>query len=186
MNLNSPPPFELGEVMDGVDADGNAVNLEHLGKVYLMKVYDTAVQGKQKKLIGQQLWCVCLKNVNSTALNAKELAKLDITVTNPEEIFMHADGVNDGHGNALVAAVDPFLPSAGVAQNKLFWGIIKGRTIVKTNGTLISVTAGDAIDAYNDGGVDATGGAAGTIGYTLETSSSTDADLEAHISVPWY
>lgn len=185
MNLGSPLPFELGEVLDGVDSDGNSVNDEILGKVFIIKGRGSSSAGIVSKDT-EQVWAVALKNVNATALEPKELAKLDITVTNPEEIFKHADGANDGHANQLVVAVDPYLSAGAAAQNKIFWGIVRGVTTVKTNATLVSLTAGDVIDAYNDAGIDSAAAAGDNCGYTLETTSTADADVKVFFRAPWF
>lgn len=185
MNLGSPLPFELGEVLDGVDSDGNSVNDEILGKVFIIKGRGSSSAGIVSKDT-EQVWAVALKNVGASAVEAKDLAKLDITVTNPEDIFKQVDATNDTAANQLVVAVDPYLSSGAASQNKIFWGIVRGVTTLRTNDTSISVTAGDAVDAHTDGGIDAAASDGDNCGYVLESSTTASEDIKAFFRAPWF
>ena len=78
MNLNSPPPFELGEPMIGVDRNDSSkvVNTEHTGKVYLLKSQEAPVEGLVVKGSGNQVWAICLRNTHSAALTPGQIAAL--------------------------------------------------------------------------------------------------------------
>jgi hypothetical protein len=186
MNLSSPAPFELGEVLDGVDGDGNSVNDEILGKVFILKGRGTSTAGRLEKET-EQVWAVALKNTSATALEPKQLAKLDEAKTE-EDIFKHAAGKNDADANQLIVAVDPYLAAGAAAQNKIFWGIVRGITTVRTNATLINVAVGDEIDSYNDAeaGVDVAASAGDNCGYSLQASTTESADLKVFFRAPWF
>jgi hypothetical protein len=185
MNLSSPAPFELGEVLDGVDSDGNSVNDEILGKVFILKGRGTSTSGRLEKET-EQVWAVALKNVNATALEPKELAMLDESVTNPEDMFKHADGINTVDVNQLIVAVDPYLAAGAAAQNKIFWGIVRGVTTVITRGTSVTLAAGDEIEAFTDGHVDAAAAAGDNCGYSLEANTTPDSDVKVFFRAPWF
>lgn len=127
-------PFQRGDTLKGTDADGNLINSDKVGLMYWMS--DVKLSGNQR---GQKalrsntpvLGMVC-RNVSGIALLGKRLGQRERDATNIFDFSGHVDGyANTLRGTGLIA-IDEHLPSAGVADDDLFWGILYGHAILLT------------------------------------------------------
>ncbi len=187
MNLSGTPPFELGETMIGVDRNDSTklVNTEHVGKVYLMKSQEPADEGLVKKGSGNQVWAICLRNTHSAALSAGDIAALVANSGGDVDSLFKEAVLNTTAGNDLVVAVDDKLPSAGVAVNSLFWGIIKGRTSITTTASAVNIAAGGRVTTATDGALESAG-TVNDIATALEAQTTSSTAVEVNMHVPWY
>lgn len=126
-------PFALGETYSGTDADSNLINNHLLGQVHLHQWINPtadAIRSANDRLSGKQVRAVILRNQVGAAVLPKRMVLLDATAG--YDAIEAIDGYGDTLAMDRVVFVDPWLPSAGVADDDLFWGIIGGPTIVLT------------------------------------------------------
>jgi hypothetical protein len=154
------PPFELGETLSGKDADGNLINREVLGKVFEFPANQldvASIRGSKKRRTGRMVTAVALRNVAGFALLGKRVARLSRIAG--YDLVEAADGYCDSLAEKQCVIVDEFLPSAGVADDDIFWGIIGGPV------TVLSAFTGAAFNgdiAVGDQLVGATASTTGT------------------------
>ena len=151
------PPMNLGETLDGKDPDGVLTNESKLGQVHVFaaKPYTAtnAVGGKQL-YTGKPIVAVLLRNTSGLTLLGKRLGQLDRTAG--YAMTKNVDGYSTTLANQGVVLIDPYLPAAGVADDDIFWGIIKGPVPVLM--PLVSTDHASTADiAVNDPLVAATG-----------------------------
>lgn len=131
MRQDGTPPFVLGETFQGVDDDSNEVNSELLGMVYRLPVpNESATDGVLGRATERYVEAIILRNNTGGVLYGKRLGKLQDTAGHT--MYQKVDGYADTLAEDGVVVIDSYLPSGGVADKKLFWGIINGPCIVKT------------------------------------------------------
>jgi hypothetical protein len=197
------PPFPLGESYKGTDDAGNVINTEWLGQTFIHTFRNTgvAIRGNKNPNTNAPIRAVALRNTYGAALLPKRLVRRDLTAG---YAGLHkAAFYNATLNNALVVMVDPYLPTAGVANNDIFWGILGGAVTALTptvntafngdiavGGLLVAATAanstttiaGRVANRTITNATDAQGaqdGAAGIIGWALSarTTENTNADI---------
>lgn len=121
---------DLGNVVD-IDGTGGRDYAQFLGGRRYFDNIDrtTATRNPRRTKDGAWLGAVFLKNASGGVLLPKRLARLDTSGTAGGGVnYLHTQVA--GYGNAAllrsVVLVDPWIPSAGVADGKGFWGIIYG------------------------------------------------------------
>ncbi len=177
------PPMNLGETLDGL-TDGVLTHEDKLGMIHTFPANTlTGGPNRQKGVkTGKSIKAVLLRNTSGLTLLGKRLGKMDRTAG-----YAMTKNV-DGYGAALydrnVVVIDPFLPSTGVADDDIFWGIIEGPVPI----LLPLVTADHAADiAVNDPLVAASGTTSGvttsgrvtSIRFANATAGGTEAALSA-------
>ena len=128
-------PFERGETLKGVDSDGSTlINTDKVGQIYQMSdVKMTGNQRGQKALRSNSpIFAVVCRNVSGIALLGKRLGSFERDTSNIYDFSGNVDGYTTALRRQGVVAIDEHLPSAGVAANDLFWGIIYGHAILLT------------------------------------------------------
>lgn len=122
------PPFELGETLKGSDADGNLINTDKEGLIYeFPDERKTGNQRGQKTLrSNSKVVAVILRNTYGAALLGKRLGLRERDASNPWEFAARVNGYSATLRQTGVIAIDEHLPTAGVANNDLFWGVIAG------------------------------------------------------------
>lgn len=195
MARNEAPPFPRGEYVD-------ATEFAHLeGVEYVFEDIDYSSQGVKSARTNRQVVCRVMNNQSGIALLPKRVLGLEAlagkygsrskgyTTTTAEKGF----------------GVDEFLPSSGVPTDNLFWGVVKGPTVVKTSlsNMTASVAVGDPVVAITAATSQAT--TAGRINsqvlavteaalanavrnaigraLTARTSNETDADILVDVGV---
>lgn len=128
--LFAAPPMELGQVLDGVDPDGNLTNEDKLGMVYTFGNYTPSGGPNRAKAIsgGRPITAVLMRNTSGAALLPALLGQISRTAG--YGMVKNVDGYSTTLANQGVVLIDPFLPAAGVASNDIFWGIIGGPALV--------------------------------------------------------
>lgn len=109
--------------------------------------------------------CLAVKNTSGSALLPGSVAKFKDAA-----ILSEVDGLATT-STALMGIVDEYLPAAGVANNEVFWLVVRGPSTVTKTATSVSAGA-----SY---GLSATAGSAAAqstnplLGYAIETSATT-------------
>jgi hypothetical protein len=113
--------------------------------------------------------CIAVKNTSGSALLPGAVAKFKDAA-----ILSEVDGLATT-STALMGVVDEYLPAAGVANNEVFWLVVRGPSTVTKTAT--SVAAGASY------GLSATAGSAAAqstnplLGFAIETSATTSGRL---------
>ncbi len=127
MEYGGNPPMELGEVLAGKDSDGNLINDQWLGQVFVFPASRVSanLRGGKNRRTGKPIKAILLRNESGITLYGKRLARLT-----PTAGYSLCESVNGYAAGSLacrnVVGIDEFLPSAGVADDAIFWGIIGG------------------------------------------------------------
>ena len=146
--------LELGQTMPGTDSSGNLINGQFLGtiKKFTSNRLLNGSSGMKKIASYGPIYAVVLRNASGGALLGKRLAKCD--QTGGYSIIEKVSGYTTTLYDAPCVAIDPFLPTAGVASNDLFLGIFRGPTILLTPSAggdiLVSATVGLPLVASGD------------------------------------
>lgn len=124
--LLSAPPMGLGETLDGKDPDGNLTNEDKLGLVHTFPRYPlTGGPNRSKSLLNAKpITAILLRNTSGLTLLPKRLGQLDRTAGHG--MVKNVDGYSTTLANFGVVLIDSFLPSTGVVDDDIFWGIISG------------------------------------------------------------
>lgn len=126
------PPFALGETLRGKDADGTLINSHWLGMKYTfpMPNPDGDVRGQKSRPTNKTITAIALRNITGAALLGKRIARLTRTAgySPVESVDQYAISLAERG----IVIVDSWLPSAGVPDDYIFWGIIEGPCEVLT------------------------------------------------------
>lgn len=138
--------MELGETLSGTDSSSNLINRQWLGQKFLLpSPQETRTPRSNKnRLSGKGIWAVLLRNTTGAALLPKQIATLGTGYDSTHECYGHeeAEGLAVTIAAGPSVIVDPWLPSGGVADNDIFWGVLEGMCLVKTP-TTHDLTQGD-------------------------------------------
>lgn len=156
--LTSDPPFARGQTLGG-------------GVASLDSSFGTDKTGSRKEFLdidpatgvmntNRTVTCVCLKNTTGAALTKGKLVRFN-TVGNASAVAAAAD--------YQVAVVDEYVPSAGVAANDVFWGVIRGPTTVAASG---AISAGGRIAVSTLGNCIAGTGAVAYMGEAIAAAAN--------------
>jgi hypothetical protein len=118
--------MELGQTLDGVDPDGNLTNEDKLGLVLRFGNYPiTGGPNRQKSINTRKpITAILMRNTSTLTLLGGLLGQIDRTAG--YAMVKNVDGYSTTLANQGVVLIDPFLPSGGVANKDIFWGIIGG------------------------------------------------------------
>lgn len=136
----SDPPMMLGQTLRGTDdgtTTGNLINSERLGQIFMLprQTLTGGPTGQKSRSTGMPVFAVLLRNTSGAALLPSLLAQVSRTAG--YKMLQECDGYSTTLANQRIVLVDDQLPSAGVADKDIFWGIIGGPALVTTsmNGT---------------------------------------------------
>lgn len=126
------PPIELGQTLKGTDADGNLINGDKLGLIYRFPAnkFTGGPTRTKGRITGKPIIAVLLRNQCGFALLPKRMARLKATAG--YSLMEAVDGYSAGTADPRIVGVDSNLPSAGVADKDIFWGILSGPFTVLT------------------------------------------------------
>ncbi len=119
--------MELGETLKGKDADGNLINGDKLGQVFVFPASRVTanLRGNKSRRTGKPIKAILLRNESGITLYGKRLARLT-----PTAGYSLCESVNGYAAGATavrnVVGIDEFLPAGGVADDDIFWGIFGG------------------------------------------------------------
>lgn len=128
--IRDPLPFDLGQTLKGTAADGTTlINNEVLGRTFVAPAYTSLTsspRAPRRKYTSSDLnlKVVALRNNSGATLYGKRLACMS-AVGGIASLTLVT-----GYANSLaqdnVVFIDPYLPSAGVADKDIFWGVYGG------------------------------------------------------------
>lgn len=130
------PPFPLGETLKGtqtIDGTTSTINETVLGTRCAFEHVDYSISGLtagRARLSGKPICAIALRNTSGITLLPKRLVRLDTTAGLGR--IKNADGYTVLLAGLPAVLVDPWLPSAGVADDDIFWGIYQGPALVLT------------------------------------------------------
>jgi hypothetical protein len=208
METNIAPPMELGQVLDGKDADGNLKHEDKLGMIFTFPAHVmTGGPGRSKtKLTGKAIVAILLRNTSTLTLLGKRLGSLDLTAG--YNITKNVDGYSVNNNRPGVVLIDPWLDSNGVADDDIFWGIIGGpapclvpmtgagmnqdivvgQVLVAATGTTSGATTSGRISAFTAITADTTlavGIAAGILGRAMSAKTTHQTTAGQDVLVDW-
>ena len=174
------PPFKLGETLNGKDSAGSLINYDKLGIVHqFYSVPASSLRGgKTPPAFGHAVRAIALRNTAGIALLGKRLGLVSVAAgyVGVSEVNGYSVTLNAGP----VVLIDPWLASAGVADDDIFWGIIGGPALLRTasvgadfNGN-ISVGA-ELVAATGSTSGDTAGGRVSNIAIAAATDALTAA-----------
>lgn len=161
----------------------------------------------RKKIDGAWIHAVLLKNASGGTLLGGNLARLDVSGTaGGGENYLYTQVAGYGNDNRLrtVVLIDPWIPTAGVANGKAFWGIFRGpapgRTPQLLATFLAAVAVGDPVYCTADALGRISGGAApasdaealayaiGKLGTAMNNAATSDVNtqVDVHWEIPLF
>jgi hypothetical protein len=171
------PPMDLGETLKGLEGT-TLINSEKLGGVYWFD--NKATRKSVARQTGKPLGAVLMRNTAGFVLLGKRLGQLDRTAG--FAMNHNVDGYSAINANKGVVLIDPYLASAGCADDEIFWAIFSGPALC-----LLPLVAADhtADIAVNDPLVAATGTTTGVttsgrvthVRFAVATAGGTQAAL---------
>lgn len=204
-------PMGLGEVENGVNADSQAVLRNWLGRRRTFTDLDYSISGLtsgRSQLSGYSLDAICLRNNSGITLSPKMLAQV---ARSGRDAVKEVIGYGATYTTQGLVLVDPFLPSSGVPNGYIFWGICNAVALCKTpmagagfNGDIAAMaplvcataaattgtTAGRVCNVTLPGTTGATDSynfALSVVGRALSarTTGETNADILVALKSPW-
>lgn len=125
------PPMELGETLSGTDTNSNLINIGKLGQVFFHPAQRLTggPTASKTRHTGKGIWAVLVRNTSGMALATKRIGQLAFA-TAGEAAMETVDGYATAIAQKRCVIIDPFLPSGGtVADDDIFWGVLKGRCL---------------------------------------------------------
>lgn len=129
------PPFELGETLSGTDDNGNLINKEWLGAIFWFPAKPYRISGPGeivRRRTGRPIKAMICRNTSGTTLYGKRLGQLDTATTAGHGACNEVTGYTVANTDKNFIIIDEFLASVGVADDDLFWGILEGPVIVRS------------------------------------------------------
>ena len=175
------PPMGLGETLKGTvnGAGTDLLNSDKLGGIYYFDRKLTRDANSRDS--GKPIGAVLLRNTSGLTLLGKRLGQLARTAGFAP--VHEVDGYSTVLGNAGVVLLDPYLPSTGIADDDIFWGVFSGPALC----LLPLLSTGHADISVNDPLVGHTGTTTGVttsgritkVQFIAATSGETGAALQA-------
>lgn len=156
------PPFELGSTMKGTDSSSGSsvlINTTVLGTFHEFPDVDYSLGASSTRslLSGMTIKAIALRNEFGAALLPKRVVLL--TATAGRYLYTSVNGYARPYSIGPCVVVDPYLPSAGVADDDIFWGLYAGPAICLTPSAGADFAGGDI--AVGNALVAATGSTSG-------------------------
>lgn len=131
---HAEPPMGLGETLSGTITQGGTTTLlneEKLGMVHVFRAKPytatNAVGGKQQ-YTGKPIVAVLLRNTSGITLLGRRFGQLSRTAG--YVMTKEVDGYSTTLANQGIVLIDSYLPSTGVLDDDIFWGIVRGPATV--------------------------------------------------------
>ena len=184
---DSVPDFGLGETIKGQNDNSVDINVPLEGREYSFPVTEEVASAAKmsSRVIGRKVVARIMRNKTGGTLAAGEI------------IACKVDGGHEGLGRteALAGAderealvVDPALGSSTVANNDLFYAIVKGPSKVKQPASAATVVGGSIIVAGASGRLalgDIAADAGRILGTAVQANSGNNELVEVELSPSW-
>ncbi len=151
---NSPPfprggTYYAGRTINTSDLEG--VELEGIEREFEDKSWNsTGAPYRTNRMV----LCRIMRNMTTVALLPKRVGV--VTLSSPNRVV----GYCNTTAQKLACVVDEFLPAAGVPYGDLFWGVVRGPAVVKSETTPTNAIAVDDILVAATGAAASTGATA--------------------------
>ena len=165
------PPFSLGETYKGTD-NGSLINSDLLGQEFEFPV-ETLVSGVATRTNGRVVKARIVRNEAGSALTGGVIVAADPATGIAGTTKITGAATAAKQRNVYIA--DPDLPSAGVADDDLFYVIIEGPSQVRVPAAGVAITAG-AWCVTTDAGRATPTTTAADAAYIMGTFLATQAD----------
>lgn len=157
---------------------GFGTNMEHEGHPHVFQDFDPGASPRLTKRSHQGVKCLLVRNCTSTVLYAG-----DAVTWGSGYRGKRVDGKCTTTAQEIAGFVDDFLPSGGVRNGDLFWLVVEGNCLVRTNMSNANAGMGDILYAITaatsqQAGSTSTCGklialnSAGTFGDTMTTNGT--------------
>jgi hypothetical protein len=202
------PPMGLGESLSGTDADGNLTNEDKLGMIHTFPaaVYSGGPNRSKTVLTSKPIVAILMRNISGLTLLPKRLASIALTAG--YGTTKNVDGYSVNNNRTGVVLIDPYLPTGGVADDDIFWGIIGGpapclvpmtgagmnqdivvgQILVAATGTTSGATTSGRISAFTAITADTTlaiNVAAGVLGRAMSAKTTHQTTAGQDVLVDW-
>jgi hypothetical protein len=194
-------PFDLGSTFAGT-RNGELINTDLEGQEFNFPISEKIATslGIKGRTSGRQIRARIMRNTTGAALLGKRLARVGKTSVSASTKVTEYAG---DEGEKYVFPIDPFLPAAGVADDDLFYVILRGPVGLLTPRTVgdidSAIVAGDSImcSADDEGRIvtavdfgsisSAFDGTGHVIGTALGAAGATAVNTEVivDIALPW-
>lgn len=127
MTLIADPWQELGRTYTGTDQNGNLCNEEKLGTkhTFYTPASSSSIRGGKTPVgKGAQITAILMRNTAGFALLPKRLGHVSVVAGYAG--LNEVDGYMTVLGSGPHVVIDPYLPTAGVPDDDLFWAIVGG------------------------------------------------------------
>lgn len=149
----------LGETQKGTDANGSVIRRELLGTAWEDEALDpsiSTIRGGRGPLTPRKRTLQPFRNVAGSALLGGRFAVRDTAGDNSETypVELQLSGYASGRSSRGLVVLDPYIPAAGVADNDIVNGILKGDvplTLPGASAFLGSIAKGDLIGSGANG-----------------------------------
>lgn len=184
---DSVADFGLGDTIQGQNDSSVDINTALDGREYTFPVTAEVASGAgmSSRTIGRRIVARILRNKTGGTLAAGEIVVVDL---DGGHAGLGTADAKSSAGDRCCLVVDPSLGSDTVANNDLFYAIVKGPTKVKQPAVAESIAAGDVIKAGASGRIDeaALGSDHGLIlGTALEANTTANALVAVELCPEW-
>lgn len=184
---DSVADFSLGDTIQGQNDSNVDINTALDGREYTFPVTAEVANGAgmSNRTIGRRIVARILRNKTGGTLAAGEIVVVDL---DGGHAGLGTADAKSSTGDRCCLVVDPSLGSDTVANNDLFYAIVKGPTKVKQPAVAESIAAGDVIKAGASGRMDeaALGSDHGLIlGTALEANTTNNALVAVELCPEW-
>lgn len=179
--------FGLGESITGKNDDSVLINSALVGREYTFPVTEEVAKALQmsNRVIGRRVVARIMRNTTGGTLAAGEIVTVSLT---GGHAGLGDAAAKSSAGDRCCLVVDPALGASTVADDDLFYAIVKGPSKVKQPGTAIDLDGGDVVKAGGSGRVAAA--ALGTdhglvLGTVVKDNDTDDALVEVELNPEW-
>lgn len=130
MLLGAPLPFGLGETEKGTDADGNIVQTDWAGKLFILSDEKVSDPRLAPRRVGRQLIGMPILNNSGVTLYGKRFARLKRAGGFGD--LWKVDGYPCVLNEKNLVFIDEYLATSGVPDKYYFWGLVAGPVTLLT------------------------------------------------------
>tara|TARA_R110000824_G_scaffold276311_2_gene464840 strand:+ start:3619 stop:4182 length:564 start_codon:yes stop_codon:yes gene_type:complete len=185
--IDSVADFSLGDTITGTNDNSVLINSALEGREYTFPVTAdvAAAAGMSNRAVGRRVVARIVRNTSGAVLAAGEIVTMDFTTGHAG---LGSATTKSAADDRCCLVVDPALGSSTVADDDLFYAIVKGPTKVKQPASAATLVGGDVIVA-GDAGRLALGAIATdhgiVLGTVLKSNAVNDALVEVELAPEW-
>tara|TARA_R110000851_G_scaffold95169_5_gene206828 strand:+ start:641 stop:1204 length:564 start_codon:yes stop_codon:yes gene_type:complete len=185
--IDSVADFSLGDTITGTNDNSVLINSALEGREYTFPVTAdvAAAAGMSNRAVGRRVVARIVRNTSGVVLSAGEIVTVNLT---GGHAGLGSAAAKSDAGDRCCLVVDPALGSSTVADDDLFYAIVKGPSKVKQPASAETLTGGDVIKAGASGRL--AEAALGTdhgliLGTVVKDNAVNDALVEVELAPEW-